>query len=107
MIKGKQSIAFEVSPYLEERASVVGKKAYLNVVELPYERREAALRPAREKTLRFIYYIQTELGYRNLGIADDEFDTPDGLAYLPYHREGRRAEGVVMLTFDDVTTPMR
>ena len=79
-----------------------GNDIYLNVVELPYERREAALRPAREKTLRFIYYIQTELGYRNLGIADDEFDTPDGLAYLPYHREGRRAEGVVMLTFDDV-----
>ena len=26
MIKGKQSIAFEVSPYLEESASVVGKK---------------------------------------------------------------------------------
>ena len=26
MIKGKQSIAFEVPPYLEESASVVGKK---------------------------------------------------------------------------------
>lgn len=64
--------------------------------------RDAALRPAREKTLRFIYYIQHELGFSHLGIADDEFGTADGLAYLPYHREGRRLDGVIRLTLDDV-----
>ena len=79
-----------------------GNDIYLNVVELPYEERVAALDAARRKTLRFVYYIQHELGFRRLGIADDEFDTPDGLAYLPYHREGRRMDGVVRLTLDDV-----
>lgn len=64
--------------------------------------RDAALRPAREKTLRFIYYIQHELGFSHLGIADDEFGTADGLAYLPYHREGRRLDGVIRMTLDDV-----
>lgn len=80
-----------------------GNDIYLNVVEMPYEQREVALQAARQKTLRFIYYIQHELGFRNLGIADDEFDTPDGLAYLPYHREGRRLDGVIRLTLDDVS----
>ncbi len=79
-----------------------GNDIELNVVELPYEERIATLEAARHKTLRFVYYIQTELGFRNLGIADDEFNTPDGLAYLPYHREGRRLDGVVRLTLDDV-----
>lgn len=79
-----------------------GNDYYLNVVELPFEERFEAVRPAREKTLRFVYYIQHELGFRHLGIADDEFGTDDGLAYLPYHREGRRLDGVVRLTLDDV-----
>lgn len=79
-----------------------GNDYYLNVVELPFEERFEAVQPAREKTLRFVYYIQHELGFRHLGIADDEFRTDDGLAYLPYHREGRRMDGVVRLTLDDV-----
>ncbi len=81
---------------------VNGNDVYMNIVEMPYARRDAALRPAREKTLRFIYYIQHELGFSHLGIADDEFGTADGLAYLPYHREGRRLDGVIRLTLDDV-----
>lgn len=70
---------------------------------MPYEERIEALKPAREKTLRFIYHLQHELGFRNLGIADDEFDTEDGWPTCPYHREGRRLDGVVRLTLDDVT----
>lgn len=80
-----------------------GNDINLDVVELPHAERTAALEAARQKTLRFVYHIQHELGYRRLGIADDEFDTPDGLAYLPYHREGRRMDGVVRMTLDDVT----
>lgn len=78
-----------------------GNDIYLNVVEMPYEERVAALEAARQKTLRFVYHIQHTLGFRHLGIADDEFATPDGLAYLPYHREGRRLDGVVRMTLDD------
>lgn len=81
---------------------VNGNDIYLNVVEMPRRQRELALLAAREKTLRFVYYIQHELGYAHLGIADDEFGTPDGLACLPYHREGRRLDGVIRMTLDDV-----
>lgn len=42
---------------------VNGNDCYLNIVEIPYRKRSEALRPAREKTLRFIYYIQNELGF--------------------------------------------
>lgn len=79
-----------------------GNDVYLQIVELSHGERQEALKAARAKTLRFIYYIQTVLGYRNLGIADDEFDTPDGLAYLPYNREGRRLKGVTVMTIDDM-----
>lgn len=84
-----------------------GNDIYLNVVELPYEERVAELEKARQKTLRFVYHIQHSMGFRHLGIADDEFDTPDGLAYLPYHREGRRLDGVIRLTLDDVADRYR
>lgn len=82
---------------------LAGNDEYVDAVELSAAERDAALEPARQKTLRFVYYIQHELGFGNLGIADDEFDTPDGLAYLPYHREGRRLDGIVRLMLDDVT----
>lgn len=42
---------------------VNGNDCYLNIVKIPYRKRSEALRPAREKTLRFIYYIQNELGF--------------------------------------------
>ena len=45
--------------------------------------------------MRFIYFIQTQLGFKNLGLADDEFPTKDKLPFIPYHREGRRVKGLV------------
>jgi hypothetical protein len=79
-----------------------GNDVYLNVVELPREEREKELQKARDFTLQFVYYIQHELGFKHLGLADDEFDTPDLLAYKPYHREGRRLKGLSFLTFNHV-----
>ncbi len=78
-----------------------GNDIFLDVVELPFKEREKALEPARQKTLRFAYYIQNELGLHNIGIADDEYNTKDGLAYAPYHREGRRVQGVTRMTLND------
>ncbi|MDR2147209.1 MAG: FAD-dependent oxidoreductase [Tannerella sp.] len=82
-----------------------GNDIYLNVVEMPRREREKTLQQARERTLEFVYYIQHELGFKNLGLADDEFDTPDLLACKPYHREGRRVKGLAFLTFDHVAKP--
>jgi len=79
-----------------------GNDIYLNVVEMNWEQRRKELKKAKERTLNFVYYIQTELGFKNLGLAVDEFPTEDKLAFVPYHREGRRLKGIVRMTINDV-----
>lgn len=81
-----------------------GNDYYINVIDLKPLAREAALLPARNKTLGFIYFIQTKLGYRQIGLAP-EFPSADGLALVPYHREGRRLKGVVRLNVNHLTAP--
>lgn len=79
-----------------------GNDIYLNVVEMSREQRMEELKKAKERTLNFVYYIQTELGFKNLGLADDEFPTEDKLALVPYHREGRRVRGIQRMTINHV-----
>lgn len=79
-----------------------GNDIYLNVVEMDWAKRNEELKKAKERTLGFIYYIQTELGYKNIGLANDEFPSQDHLALVPYHREGRRLRGVQRLTINHV-----
>jgi predicted amino acid-binding ACT domain protein len=79
-----------------------GNDIYLNVVELTREERKKELKKAKQRTLGFVYYIQTELGFRHLGLADDEFPTDDMLALVPYHREGRRLRGMERLTINNI-----
>lgn len=82
-----------------------GNDIYLNLVEKTPAQREELLRQAKLHTLRFIYYLQTELGYKNLGLADDEFPTRDKLPMIPYHRESRRLKGLVTFTVNHVARP--
>ncbi|WP_256012353.1 FAD-dependent oxidoreductase [Desertivirga xinjiangensis] len=82
-----------------------GNDIYLNIIsKTPAERKEV-LEEAKLHTLRFVYYLQTELGYKNLGLADDEFPTADKLPMIPYHRESRRMKGKVTLTLNHVSMP--
>ncbi|MFK8010020.1 MAG: FAD-dependent oxidoreductase [Saprospiraceae bacterium] len=60
---------------------------------------------AKQKTLQFIYFLQTELGFTNLGLATDEFPTKDHLPLYPYHREGRRIHGEVQLNVNHILKP--
>jgi hypothetical protein len=82
-----------------------GNDFYLNIIEKKPEERIKALAEAKLHTLRFLYYIQTELGYKNLGIADDEFPTKDKLPMIPYHRESRRMKGMVTFSLPHVAAP--
>jgi len=79
-----------------------GNDIYLNVVGMDRSQRREELKKAKERTLSFVYYIQTELGFKNIGLADDEFPTSDKLAIVPYHREGRRLRGIQRLTINHV-----
>lgn len=82
-----------------------GNDIYLNIIEMSPEDRKINLQKAKAQTLRFIYYIQNELGYRNLGIARDEFPTSDGFPMIPYHRESRLVKGLSRLTVDHMAHP--
>ena len=80
-----------------------GNDYYLNVVEENDESRKKKYRLPRERTLGFIYFIQTTLGFKNLGLATDELDS--GLALIPYNREGRRMKGMVRLNVNHLSNP--
>jgi FAD dependent oxidoreductase len=80
-----------------------GNDYYLNVVEQDPKEREREYKKVRLHTLGFIYFIQSELGFSNLGLANDELE--DGMALMPYNREGRRMRGMVRFRINDILKP--
>jgi hypothetical protein len=80
-----------------------GNDIYLNVVEKSSEFRVKSYELAKQHTLGFIYFMQTELGMKNIGLADDELD--GGMALIPYNREGRRLKGVVRMNINHIKNP--
>ncbi|HSR24309.1 MAG TPA: FAD-dependent oxidoreductase [Candidatus Eisenbacteria bacterium] len=63
----------------------------------PEDERAAALAAARDLTLSFVHWLQTDAprpdggtGYPGLRLCGDVVGTPDGLAAAPYIRESRR-----------------
>ncbi|MDG1275652.1 MAG: FAD-dependent oxidoreductase [Algoriphagus sp.] len=82
-----------------------GNDYYLNIVEMDRDERREALKAAKAATLRFVYYIQYELGFKHLGLAEEEYPTADDLPMIPYHRESRRYYGLVDFTLPYVLNP--
>ncbi|MFC4097347.1 FAD-dependent oxidoreductase [Euzebyella saccharophila] len=81
-----------------------GNDFYIGWKDLSNKELENEIAKAKEFTLGFIYYIQQELGFDHLRLAN-EFGTKDKLPMIPYHREGRRAKGKVFLTVDHLERP--
>ena len=79
-----------------------GNDIYLDYLNMP---REDVYRQAKNRTLGYIYYLQTELGYKNIGIAHDVFPTADGLPFYPYYRESRRFAGRDTMTLEAARRP--
>lgn len=84
---------------------IEGNDFYANIIELSETERKAVLEQAKQRTLRFLYFIQKELGFNTLSLADDEFPTADKLPLIPYHRESRRIHGLVRFTLNHMTHP--
>lgn len=84
---------------------IEGNDFYLNIIEASPQEREKALTEAKNFTLGFIYFMQTELGFNTLGLADDEFPTDDLLPFMPYHRESRRIHGLTRFTLNHIVAP--
>jgi len=69
--------------------------------------RNRELQKAKEQTLRFVYFIQHQLGFKNLGFADDEYPTADRFPIIPYHRESRRVKGLVRMDVHHIARPFQ
>ena len=82
-----------------------GNDIYLDLINLSEADRNKKTIKAKQQTLRFIYFIQTQLGFKNFGLADDEFPTKDKLPLIPYHREGRRVKGLVRYKLQNISNP--
>lgn len=80
-----------------------GNDDYLDVVEMKPIDREKAYWQSKNQTIGFIYFLQTELKQKQIGLADDEMD--HGMAFVPYNREGRRVRGMVRLNIDHIRLP--
>ena len=81
-----------------------GNDYYLNWANLSKNEFQKELEKAKAFTLGFVYYIQNELGFYHLRLAN-EFPTQDKLPLNPYHREGRRMKGKAFLTVDHLERP--
>jgi hypothetical protein len=82
-----------------------GNDYYVNLLHLTPSQRDSALVHAKEQTFRFIYFIQTQLGFKHIGLADDEFATPDKLPLIAYHRESRRVKGLNRFNLNHIAKP--
>lgn len=84
---------------------IQGNDYYVDMIEITEEERAEAVAKAKHQTLCYLYFIQNELGYKNIGLADDEFPTEDRLPLIPYHRESRRIHGKVRFTLNHIMKP--
>ena len=82
-----------------------GNDYYVNSIEMSEEDRIYHYEKAKQKSIRFLYFIQTEMGYNNLSIDKEEFLTIDGFPKMPYHRESRRIKGKVTLDLNYIKAP--
>ena len=82
-----------------------GNDYYTNSIEMNAEQRFLNYEKAKQKSLRFLYFIQTEMGFSNLSLDYDQYPSKDGLPLIPYHRESRRSIGKVTLTLNDIKSP--
>ncbi len=84
---------------------IEGNDYYYNPVGQTDAQRMLAYERAKDQTRRFVYYLQQELGYTHLGLADDEFPSEDRMALMPYHREGRRVHGLARVGLQHMLNP--
>ncbi len=55
-----------------------------------FKEKQQFIAQAKEQSLSFLYFLQTEMGFKGLKIRGDITGTSDGLAKSPYIREARR-----------------
>jgi hypothetical protein len=62
---------------------------------------------AKQQSLSFLYFLQTELGFKGLKLRPDIVGTKDGLAKMPYIRESRRIKAEFTILEQHVSAKCR
>jgi hypothetical protein len=86
---------------------VSGNDYYANMLEMSPSERQVVFEAAKQRTWRYIYFIQTVLGFKHLGLPENEFPTADKLPLIPYFRESRRIEGQQLMNIHHILTPFK
>ncbi len=84
---------------------IYGNDYYSNLLEMNEAKREVVFKKAKEKSMRYLYYIQNELGFDNYSISDEEYDTKDNFPLIPYYREARRIRGITTFSLNYIKKP--
>lgn len=84
---------------------IEGNDFYVNMLEMTDAERKVALEKAKNFSLCYLYYLQTELGFSTFGLDEEQFPAADHFPLIPYHRESRRIHGVVRFNVNHVAKP--
>lgn len=68
---------------------------------------ERMIAEAKQQSLSFLYYLQTEKGFQGLKLRPDVVGTADGLAKMPYVRESRRIKAEFTILERHVSAALR
>ncbi len=71
------------------------------------EERQKGIADAKTQSLSFLYYLQTECGFKGLKLRGDVVGTTDGLAKSPYIRESRRIKSVFTIKEQHIAASCR
>ena len=82
-----------------------GNDCFAEYLDMTPQERADAFEKAKQRTLGYLYFLQTELGYSHIGLADDVFPTEDRLPFYPYFREARRIAGRDTMTVEAAHRP--
>jgi hypothetical protein len=74
------------------------------VQQLKSDDRNEGYKKAKQDIFGLVYFLQTELGYKNLGL-DGQFGTGDNLPPAPLILQSRHVKGAVRMIDDDVLKP--
>ncbi len=86
----------QIDYFLEDLSNAPGYKEKQRIVE-----------EAKQLSLSFLYYLQTEKGFAGLKLRPDVTGTADGLAKMPYVRESRRIRAEFTVREQHVSKPCR
>lgn len=75
-----------------------------NIIDKTEDQVQSSLFAAKQLSLSFLYWLQTEAGYPGLCLRPDLTGTQDGLAQAPYIRESRRIQAKFTVCEQHVAT---